>query len=186
MSRRPVQTFPADLFAQRVAAGDKNGEQIGHRRAGDEYAGGLARKSEEFREPKRDLPLNIDGDMIAAAAIGIQSRRQHFRHHADRRARALHPAHKERMNIASGIRQDRMREVVEQVGEFAALARQRRLEARLDLVRDRLPDFLLPQSAQMLDHEIERRMRLGAKASQSSGSRSADGASRPLGGTLNC
>ena len=84
----------------------------------------FARKIQSLRQPERDLALDIDGDMVAAAAIGIEPRGEHFGDHADRRAAAMHPAHEQRMGIAVGIGQHRIREGVEQFAERLALLRQ--------------------------------------------------------------
>ncbi len=66
---------------------------------------------------QRDLTLDLDGNLIAAAEIGVQSRGQHFRQHAYGSAAAVDPAHETGMNIARRERQDVVHELLMNFGE---------------------------------------------------------------------
>ena len=156
LRRGRAKPLRADGLAQRFVAGDQQAQEVGHGGAGDEHAGGIAREAERFGEPARHLALDIEADVVAAAAVGVEAGGQHLRQHADGRARAVHPAHEEGVRVARGVRLDVAREVREHVREVAALARQRALEARAHRLGRRLPDRPILDRGEVVDHVVER------------------------------
>ena len=61
----------ANLRTQRVLAGAKQGDEIGHRGAGKQHAAGAGRHAHHLRRPGDHLALDGDAGMVAAAAIGV-------------------------------------------------------------------------------------------------------------------
>jgi hypothetical protein len=147
----------------RGVARDQQAEKIGGRGAYHEQARCVLRKPEQFGGPSRDLPLHFDADVIAAAAIGIEPGGEHFGDHADRRSRAMHPAHEQRMGVADAIGLDVRFEIFKHFGKFARAARQRRLKMLTNVRRRFPPDGALARVAQKIDHPIQRLMAGSAK-----------------------
>ena len=116
-----------------------------------------------MRHPQRDLPLDVQRDVIAAAAIGVETGRQHFGDHPDRRARALHPAHEQRMRIADREGLYVTIEFRQRGPEVAAFERQRAAKEGFRLIAGRAPDGALAHIANMVDHRVERAMGLCPK-----------------------
>jgi hypothetical protein len=79
------------------------GNEVRHGGAGDEEAGRTVGESEQGSCPLGDLPLDLDGRMIAAPAIGVEARGQHVREHAHGAAPAMNPAHESRMHVPGGV-----------------------------------------------------------------------------------
>ena len=157
----PVE--PHVLVSIRLVARDEQRQEIRHARPGDENAARVGGEAEGLRHPPRDLALDVDGDVIAPAAIGVHPRGEHFGDHAGRRPRALHPAHEHRMGVAGGVGQNEALEVPEHGGQFAALGGEVARKARPRLVGGGRPDRTLPHRAQIIDHGVERAMALCAE-----------------------
>ena len=101
--------------------------------------------------------------MIAAAAIGVETGRQHFGDHPDRRARSLNPAHEQRMRIADRKGLDVTIEFRQRCPEIPAFERQGAAKERFRLVAGRAPDGALAHIANVVDHRVERAMGLRPK-----------------------
>ena len=165
------QPLGAHGLAQRLVAGDQQAQEVGHRGARDEHAGGVGREGEYLREPARHLALDVDADVVAAAAVGVEPGSQHLGQHADGRARAVHPAQEQRVRVARDVRLDVAREVGEHALEVPDVAGQRRPEARARCLGRRLPDGPVLDGAEMGDDLVERRWLSSRKRCQSPGSR---------------
>ncbi len=100
--------------------------------------------------------------MVAAAEIGVQPGRQHFREHADRGAAAMHPAHEAGMNVAGRIGRDEIAELAIDLAEFGRPARQFLAKPRPHVIGYRLPDRARADRCDMIDHVVEHAMALGA------------------------
>ncbi len=138
-------------------------EEISDRRPGDEEPGSRLGKAERLDHPSRDLMFHLDADVIAPAAIGVEAGCEHLGDHPDRRASAMHPAHERRMSVSGRIGFDRSLELFERFLEGGAFFRQISLETRTDFWWRGDPHGSLPQRAQVIDHAVKRRARLGAK-----------------------
>ncbi len=159
-----VETVEPDIpVAGGVFARDQQRQEIGHRRAGDENPRGVRRKTKGLRHPQRDLPLHVERDMVAAAAVGVQPGRQHLADHADRRPRALHPAHEQRMRVADREGLDVAVEFGQRGCEIPAFERKRAAKEGFRLVAGRTPDGTLAHIANVVDHRVQRAMSLRAK-----------------------
>jgi len=132
--------------------------QIRHRCAGNENAARRFREAEHLARPFDDLTFNLKRNMVAAAEIGIEPGRQHFRQHADRTAAAVHPSHESGMNVAGRIRQDEIGELAVDFAELRGLPRKLRVKPRANFVRYRLPDRPIPDVGGVIDHVIEHAM----------------------------
>jgi len=106
-----------NLAAKLGIASHYHGDEIRHRRSSNKKSGCGFWKAEDRLHPARDLTLDLDGNLIAAAEIGVQSRRQHFRKHANGSAAAVDPAHETRMNVARREGQDVLHELLMDFGE---------------------------------------------------------------------
>ncbi len=137
--------------------------QIGHRCAGDENAARARREAEHLAGPFDDLPFDLDRHMVAAAEIGVEPGRQHFREHADGRAAAMHPAHEARMHVAGRIGHDEVGEHAIDVAEIGRLLRKLLAKLRPHRIGNRLPDWTLADRCDVVDHVIEHAMTLGAE-----------------------
>ena len=118
----------------------------------------LSGKPKSSRRPARDLALDFDRRVVAAAAIGIHARGQHLGERADGGAAALHPAHETGMRVAGGIRLDAFLEIAIDRVERRRLCRQGFVEARPHLVRQLRPDRSLAQPRHLIEHVVEHAM----------------------------
>ena len=121
------QPYASAFKAQRRRARNDQRDEIGDRGSGDEDAGCAIGKTEDLPRPLRDLALDLDGCVVAAATIWVERRREHLGEHSRGIAAALHPAHESGMNIAARIRQDALRKNA--IG-FGKIARTRGSPAR--------------------------------------------------------
>ncbi len=137
--------------------------EIRHGRAGEEHARRAAGVAQRLGHPSRNLLLDSDADVIAAAAIHIERRRRHLRDHADRRTCAMHPAHEARMTIARRVRNNVRPHIVEHVAKLAPLARQAFRKPLAHLIGRGPPNRLLAYGLDMGDHVVQHRMREASK-----------------------
>ena len=129
-------------------------------------------KAEEFGHPARDLPLDLDGNMIAAAAVGVQPGGEHLRDHANRRAAAIDPAHEAGMHVALSVGQHLAHELGMNLGEIFTLPWRGRLKMRAHIGWNRLPDGPLANVLDVAEHVVQHAVSLRAKLGSSlSGSR---------------
>ncbi len=154
------EAFPSGIGAESLNLRHDQRGEIRHRRAGHEHAGRARRIAQRLGHPKRDLLLDLDADVVAAAAIHVQSGGGHFGEHADRRARAVHPAHESRMQIAGRVGHDVVANLGERVREFFFSARQRLGEPLPRRLRRRPPDRIVPDGLDMSDQVVQKRVRL--------------------------
>ncbi len=147
-------TAGADVKPQRDVAGDEHRDQICHRGSGDEQTRRVFREAEELGDPARDLPLDLNGNVIAPAAIGVQSCGEHLRHHADRRAAAIDPAHETRMHIALRVRHHLAQKLGVHIGEVSANTRRGRLKVLPHSIRNRLPHRPLANVFDVAKHVV--------------------------------
>ena len=113
---------------------------------------GVGWKVKDLSGPAGDLPFDIDSDVIAAAAIRIETGSEHFGNHADGRACAMHPAHEKRVVVARRKRQDRRIECIKDGREFLSVMRQRLAKAGHDIGRRLAPNRSLRDVTQMVNH----------------------------------
>src|SRR3954465_13172388 len=137
--------------------------QIRHRRARDEDAARAFREGEQAAHPVDDLALALDRHMVAAAEIGVEACREHFRDHADRGAAAVHPAHETGMDVPGRIGRDMFGEVAIDVGEITRLAWHVGLECRTNAVGDRLPHRMRAYVGDAVDRLVQHAMGERAK-----------------------
>src|SRR5271169_1001029 len=154
--------LPHDL-PERYRARHEDRHQVRHRRSRDKDPAGLARKAEHRARPFNDLTLDFNWNVIAAAEIGVQSGRQHFRKHADGGAAAMHPSHEARMDIPGRIGRDEFGKLLIDLAEIGRLARKLGAKPRADLIRNRTPDRAFADRSDIVDHVIEHAMTLRAE-----------------------
>ena len=115
---RGGQTGLPHLRTQGVTSCHQQGNEVRHGRAGDKEPGRARGEAEPGFGPLGDLPLDFDGRMIAAPAIGIQARGQHVREHAHRGAAAMDPAHETGMHVAGGVGQHVAKKILVDPGKI--------------------------------------------------------------------
>ena len=108
-----------------------------------------------IRMVNRDLALDLDRRLIAASQIGIQSRGQHFRQHANRRTPAMHPAHKAGMNITCGEGQDIAHELFMNGGKIGRQPRNHAAKPRPRLVWHGLPHRAFANVLGVIEHIVQ-------------------------------
>ena len=151
------------MFAQRHIARRDQCNQRGGGGAGCQYAAGPGRKSEQLPHPGYYLALHFQRNLIAPAYVGVQPGSQHLGQHADRRAAAMHPAHKTRMPIAHCVGQDVLHKLIVQIRQFSAIGRQSAQKELPYRFIGRLPDRPLTNLLQRIEHIIQHAMALGTK-----------------------
>ena len=156
-------TARAHIESQRDVAGDEHRDQICHRGSGDEQATRIFREAEDLGYPARHLPLDLNRNMIAATAVGVQPRSEHLRDHANGCAAAIDPAHEAGMHIALSIGKHLAHELGMDVGEALALSWRRRLKVRAHSGWNRLPDRALANVLDKAEHVVQHAMSLGAE-----------------------
>jgi hypothetical protein len=147
-----------------VRAGNQDADEVGHRRAGDEEAGGGVRKAEELPHPLDDLALDLDRRVIAAAEICVKPGRQHFRQHASRVAAAMDPPHETGMGVADAEGEDVPHELVMHDGKVGRRGRNRLAKAVADCIGDRLPDRAVADVLKIIEDIVEHPVPLEAEA----------------------
>ena len=110
-----------------------------HGCAGDQQAAGRRREIEQGPAPIDNLPLDIDPDMIAAAAIGIHRRRCDLREQIPGRSGTMHPSKKTRMRVADAIRHE-VQYLLRQSFQIQRIRGKGALKAGFQRVRRRRPD----------------------------------------------
>ena len=152
MAAQPAAVAPR---AELRGARHQHRHQIGHRGAGDEHAAGALRKAEYLPDPFDDLAFDLDRHVVAAAAIGIQSGRQHFGQNSDRRAGAMHPAHEAGMHIAGGVGRDQFAELAIDLAEIGRRMGQVFAEFTTHRVRNRTPHRPVADIGDVVQHVVE-------------------------------
>jgi len=102
--------------------------------------------------------------MIAAAEIGIEACRQHFRKHAGHVATTMHPAHETGVRIAGGVRKDVTHELVMHDGQIGGSGWHRLVEAGTHAIGNRLPDRAVANVLDVVENIVEHPVPLGTGA----------------------
>ena len=157
-------SLAAHIEAQCARARDQHAEQVRHRRAGDEQPARAVGEFEQLAQPARDLPLDFDRHMVAAAEIGIEAGSQHLRQHAGHVAAAVHPAHEAGMRIAGGEGKNVTHELVMHRRQVARPGRDGFMEAGADAVGNRLPHRAPADVLDVIENVVEHPMPLRAGA----------------------
>ena len=150
-------------LSQRRGTRHQHRQKICHRGAGDENPACTLREAEHRPRPFDDLALDLDRNVIPPAQIGVQSRREHLRQHADRAAAAMHPAHEARMHIAGRVRRDVIGEFAVDFGEIGRPPRKLGAKVRANVIGNRRPDRALADIGDVIEHVIEHAMTLRAQ-----------------------
>ncbi len=153
-----------DIETKSGCPGNQNADKICHRRSGDEQPRRAFGKTEEPTYPLHDLPLDLEGDLIAPAEIRIESGGQHFRQHARRIAAAMHPAHEAGMGIPGRERKDVAHELVMHRGKLGRRDRHWPVKTRAHAIGDRLPNRALADVLEIIDDVVEHPVPLGTQA----------------------
>ena len=154
----------ADVIAETMVSRDQEAEKVGDRRSRDEQTRRGLGKAQGLGHPQRHLPLDVDPDMVASAAIRVEARGEHFRNHSDRRARAVHPSHEARVAVPRRVGLDVLVEILQHRFEWSAKPGQGRPERRAHVVGRRRPCRALANRLDMVDHAVEGTVRRRAKA----------------------
>ena len=157
----PVE--PHILLLRRAMTGDEKRQEVGHGGAGDENPGRIGREAERLRHPSADLALDVERDVIASAAIGVEAARQHFGDHAGRGSGALNPAHEHRMPIAHREGRDIAPELLERAVDILAFSRRGAAKKSVRLLARGAPNRRVAEPANIVDHRIERAMGLDSE-----------------------
>src|SRR5580698_2540993 len=155
----------AHVKSKRGVASNDDGDKICHRCSGYKQSSSSLGKTEYLSHPIGNLTLNLDGHLIAATQVRVQSCSQHFRQHPDRSAAAVHPPHETGVGVTHSKRQDVVHELLMDIGELGG--RYRDLAAAKvgpHFLRDGLPNRALADVLRVTKHVVEHRVRLGAKA----------------------
>ncbi len=150
--------------AQRRGARDEHADEVRHRGAGDEKAAGAVGKTEQLAHPLGDLPLHLDGNVIAAAEIGVEAGGQHLRQHADGIAAAMNPAHEARDARCRWHRAARAHELVMHVCQRGGLGGNLGAKTGAHIVGDRLPDRALADVLDIVEDVIKHPVSIRAEA----------------------
>ena len=161
--QRAKTVEPHILVLRCAVTGDQEPQKIRHGGAGDENPRGVVGKAEGLRHPSADLALDVERDVIASAAIGVEAGGEHLGHHASRTSRTLNPAHEHRVPVAHREGHDVALKFLSGTGELLALARLRAAKECTRLVARRTPYRPLAKVANIVDHRVERPMRLGSE-----------------------
>jgi hypothetical protein len=136
-------------------AGHREPDQGGERGAAHHDAAGALRKSEQLPAPLDDLALDVDGAMVAPAAVRVHGRRDQLGEHAAGRPGAVHPAPKTRVRVAGRVGQDQLLHVKAGTLEALPLDRKRFVERLPARIGYRLPHRSLPDRAQVVNGVVE-------------------------------
>ncbi len=118
--------------------------------------------------------LNLDRHMVASTEVCIHAGRQHFGKHADRRASILDPAHESGGCVSTRTRQDRVHELQPDITQRSGNARERFVNRRQHLGRRLLPDRLIPQRLEMVEHIVQHPMAITAQVTPRDGIERSD------------
>jgi hypothetical protein len=157
---RAVEAVTPHIFDGAVAR-RREPEKVRHRTAGNEQAArGLFRKAEPLPHPIDDTLFDVNGAVIASAAIGVHGGCRHFGEHAARCAGAVDPAPEPRMRVAGAIRQDQFAKLGSNLMNAARLARWRLRQVPLHAVRHRRPNRPVIGLCKPGNQPVEKRMRI--------------------------
>ena len=154
------QSRLAHSRAQSGSACNQHADKIGHGRTGYKQPAGRIWKSEQLTHPTQQLAFNFDRDLLASAKIGVETCREHFCQHPDRRTTAMNPTHETRMRIANRIRQHILHKGRMRRHKIARLHRHRQLKHGTHLSRDRLPDRAISHIFNIVEHIVQHLMAL--------------------------
>jgi hypothetical protein len=108
-----------------------------------------------LRGPGDHLALNLDGGMVAAAAIHRKNPGEQFRQIAGRIAAAVHPTHHGGMLVGAAVRQDEPGKILVQGGQGGATRRQRRTQFGTQIGRHVPPHRPRTHARHPVDHVIQ-------------------------------
>ena len=152
---RFADPIPSYRRSQCRASRDDDGDQIRDRRAGHHEAGRISRQPKHLCGPPDHLPFARDGCVVAAAAVRIQSRSQHFGQDAYGCAGSMYPAEESRMSIADCVRRNQPLIFIVDVRQRYADAWQGIAPGAAHIVRHRPPHGPRPDTLQFVENVIE-------------------------------
>jgi hypothetical protein len=159
---RAADALPANI-GDGVSSRGREPEEVRHRTAGGEQACRACRKLKPARHPVDDAFFDVNAAVIAAAAIGVECGRSHFREHAAGRSSAVNPAPEARMGVAGAKRQDQFAQIGADLMHVLRKARRRFGQALLHRFRHGRPHRTVSGVLQSRDQRVQQRMSLAAE-----------------------
>ena len=151
----------ADVTAEEIGAGDGDGDEVGHRAAGDQNAGGFGRHADHLGGPGHHLAFDQHGGVIAAADVGVEAGGDHFGQHSHHIAAAMDPAHEARVGVAGDV-SDQAFDVLIDFSGFGGCERERKVQRIAHFGGHFTPGGDVAEIAQVIDHIVHHAMAEGA------------------------
>ena len=145
----------ARVRAQRGVACGGDREQVAHRRPARQDPARIRRESEELREPRDHLALDVDRGVLAPADVRVHPGGEQLGQHARRGSRAVHPAEEARVAVARRVRAHELVERRERRADGFAVARQRFAQRALHRVGDGAPRRFVAQPREVVHDAVD-------------------------------